>query len=169
MLFARIPFKWLEFLKVEYPRRCNWCKTKVRVHVQYVSSWWCKGFFKLFLKIKIYWEFYEVKFIEREKSLNVELDIYKCRVSLGKTFWLRLPPYLVISQTGHHPTINWIKNLKKVVSSDRSSYKDSGLLYNVRSASHFLRFQAFLPIYLVFLYENWIQIDNNWPWGPWWL
>ena len=116
MLLARIPFKWLEFLKVEYPRRCNWCKTKVRVHVQYVSSWWCKGFFKLFLKIKIYWEFYEVKFIEREKSLNVELDIYKCRVSLGKTFWLRLPPCLVISQTGHHPTINWIKNLKKVVS-----------------------------------------------------
>ena len=55
------------------------------------------------------------------------------------------------------------------VSSDRSSYSDSGLLYNVRSSGHFLRFRAFLPIYLVFLFENWMQIDNNWPWGPWWL
>ena len=43
-----------------------------------------------------------------------------------------------------------------IVSSDRSSYSDSGLLYNVRSSSsgHFLRFRAFLPIYLVFLFEN---------------
>ena len=37
------------------------------------------------------------------------------------------------------------------------------------AAGHFLRFLAFLPIYLVFLFENWMQIDNNWPWGPWWL
>ena len=60
---------------------------------------------------------------------------------------------------------------------DRSSYSDSGLLlartvafivtvvcyiYIVRS--HFLKFQAFLPIYLVFLFAYWMQIDNNWPW-----
>ena len=41
--------------------------------------------------------------------------------------------------------------------------------YSIRSAGHFLRFRAFLPLYLVFLFENWMQIDNNWPWGPWWL
>ena len=50
------------------------------------------------------------------------------------------------------------------ISSDRSSYSDSGLLY-VCSKGHFLRFWAFLPKYLVFLFENWMQIDNNWPWG----
>ena len=33
-----------------------------------------------------------------------------------------------------------------------------------RSAGHFLKFQAFLPIYLVFLFAYWMQIDNNWPW-----
>ena len=31
-------------------------------------------------------------------------------------------------------------------------------------SGNFFRFWAFLPIYLVFLFENWIQIDNNWPW-----
>ena len=49
------------------------------------------------------------------------------------------------------------------ITSDRSSYSDSGLLY-VRSGScggHFLRFRAFLPIYFVFLFENGMQIDNN--------
>ena len=35
------------------------------------------------------------------------------------------------------------------VSSDRSSYSDSVLLYIVYPASHFLRFSAFLPIYIV--------------------
>ena len=54
-----------------------------------------------------------------------------------------------------------------VVSSDRSSYSESVLLL-VRKGN-FFRFWAFLPIYLVFLFENWMQIDNNWPWGPWWL
>ena len=41
--------------------------------------------------------------------------------------------------------------------------------YTSGRQGHFLRFWAFLPIYLVFLFENWMQIDNNWPWGPWWL
>ena len=43
-----------------------------------------------------------------------------------------------------------------VVSSDRSSYCDGGLLwYNkIRSNSHFLKFRAFLPIYLVCLLAN---------------
>ena len=48
-----------------------------------------------------------------------------------------------------------------IFSSDRSSYSDGGLLYMIR---HFLKFWAFLPIYLVFLFENWMQIDYNWPW-----
>ena len=57
-----------------------------------------------------------------------------------------------------------------IISSDRSSYSDSGLYYSVCSSSrHFLRFRAFLPTYLVFRFENWMQIDNNWPWGPWGL
>ena len=54
------------------------------------------------------------------------------------------------------------------ISSDRSSYSDSVLLL-VRGKGNFFRFWAFMPIYLVFLFENWMQIDNNWPWGPWWL
>ena len=45
-----------------------------------------------------------------------------------------------------------------IISSDRSSYSGGGLLY-VRS--HFLRFRAFLPIYLVFLFKNGMQINNN--------
>ena len=40
------------------------------------------------------------------------------------------------------------------ISSDRSSYSDCGILYIDSQASHFLRFRAFLPIYLVFHFEN---------------
>ena len=54
------------------------------------------------------------------------------------------------------------------VRSDRSSYSDS-VLGEIRARPNFLRFWAFLPIYLVFLFENWMQIDNNLLWGPWWL
>ena len=46
-----------------------------------------------------------------------------------------------------------ICNVGSFVSSDRSSYSDSVLL-EVCGSSHFLRFQAFLPIYIVFLFEN---------------
>ena len=31
-------------------------------------------------------------------------------------------------------------------------------------SGYFLKFWVFLPIHLVFLFENWMQIDNNWPW-----
>ena len=49
-------------------------------------------------------------------------------------------------------------NFSWIISSDRSSYCDGGLLY-VRRQSHFLRFQAFLPIYLVFLFANLLNSD----------
>jgi len=51
-----------------------------------------------------------------------------------------------------------------IFSSDRSSYSDSVLLLVM--AGNFFRFWAFLPIYLVFLFENWMQVDNNWPLDP---
>ena len=35
--------------------------------------------------------------------------------------------------------------------------------YSIGSAGHFLKFRAFLPLYLVFLFENWLHFDNNWP------
>ena len=85
-----------------------------------------------------------------------------------KIFWsIFIIWYFLLVPSFCHFTIAEEQNIIFVVSSDRSSYSDSGLLYNVRG--HFLRFRAFLPIYLVFLFENWMQIDNNWPWGPWWL
>ena len=49
-----------------------------------------------------------------------------------------------------------------VFSSDRSSYSDGGLFcIYIGPRSHF---HAFMPIHLVFLFENWMQINNNWPW-----
>ena len=70
----------------------------------------------------------------------------------------------MVSSLWLHPSIIII-----FISSDRSSYSDSGLLYiNVRKG-HFLKFWAFLPIYLVFLFANWMKIDNNWPWTSFYL
>ena len=38
------------------------------------------------------------------------------------------------------------------------------LIVTVVYYRYFLRFWAFLPIHLVYLFENWMQINNNWPW-----
>ena len=58
-----------------------------------------------------------------------------------------LLPHHVHRQQAHHRH-HWTQWV--VFSSDRSSYSDSGLLYNNNVRGHFLRFRAFPPIYLVF-------------------
>ena len=52
--------------------------------------------------------------------------------------------------------------LTKFASSDRSSYSDSVLL-DIDTAA-FWDFEHFCQYILFFLFENWMQIDNNWPW-----
>ena len=56
------------------------------------------------------------------------------RYTLEKYSYIKVEPFLVFS-------------------SDRSSYSDGDLLY-IDLQGHFLKYQTFLPIYLVFLFEN---------------
>ena len=53
----------------------------------------------------------------------------------------------------------WNLSFLYVFSSDRSFYSDS-VLVEIRSAN-FLRFWAFLTICIVFLFQTWMQIDND--------
>ena len=55
----------------------------------------------------------------------------------------------------------YVSNLHNIVSSDRSSYSDSVLLL-VWQLFKILSISANM---LFFLLENWMQIDNNWPWA----
>ena len=77
--------------------------------------------------------------------LSTEAKFYICKFSCFLTLGIDILSLIIVVS---------------FVSSDRSSYSDGGLIYI--DTVTFLRFWAFLPIHLVFLFENWMHIDNNW-------
>ena len=92
------------------------------------------------------------------KDFNFFSDLYNTLTSQENHTYLR-PPY----QHTQHRYTGWFLAPTGALIVIVVYYTSAA------QRSHFLRFRAFLPIYLVFLFENWMQIDNNWPWGPWWL
>ena len=78
-----------------------------------------------------------------------------CRAAASH-HWVPHPPFSIFFLT---ITIIIIVLFLFFISSDRSSYIDS-VLVEIRGN------QLFKYIYIVFLFEDWMQID--WPWWQWW-